>query len=64
LPLREYGASATSIERVLAYGGTSRGSVHRCFPDSILAILAVAVAAEADDDAAGCPKSAAHAWPR
>ncbi|MDX3226629.1 TetR family transcriptional regulator [Streptomyces sp. ME19-01-6] len=30
--LREYGASATSIDRVLAHGGAPRGSVYHHFP--------------------------------
>jgi AcrR family transcriptional regulator len=30
--LREYGANATSIERVLAHSGAPRGSVYHYFP--------------------------------
>ncbi|MET9789727.1 TetR family transcriptional regulator [Streptomyces canus] len=30
--LREYGASATSVDRVLAHSGAPRGSVYHHFP--------------------------------
>jgi AcrR family transcriptional regulator len=40
---REYGASATSIERVLAHSGTSRGSVYHYFPDGRTRLIREAV---------------------
>jgi AcrR family transcriptional regulator len=43
LPLREYGASATSIDRVLAHSGTLRGSVYHHFPDGRTQLIREAV---------------------
>ena len=41
--LREYGASATSIDRVLLHSGASRGSVYHYFPDGRSQLLGEAV---------------------
>jgi AcrR family transcriptional regulator len=44
LLLREYGASATSIDRVLAHSGAPRGSVYHHFPDGRAQLIEEAVA--------------------
>ena len=41
--LREYGASATSIDRVLLHSGASRGSVYHYFPDGRSQLVGEAV---------------------
>ena len=41
--LREYGASATSIDRVLLHSGASRGSVYHYFPDGRSQLIGEAV---------------------
>jgi AcrR family transcriptional regulator len=41
--LREYGASATSIDRVLLHSGASRGSVYHYFPDGRSQLISEAV---------------------
>lgn len=41
--LREYGTSATSIDRVLLHSGASRGSVYHYFPDGRSQLIAEAV---------------------
>ncbi|MFF8786279.1 TetR/AcrR family transcriptional regulator [Streptomyces sp. NPDC015125] len=43
--LREYGAGATSIDRVLAHSGAPRGSVHHHFPGGRAQLIGEAVAA-------------------
>ncbi|WP_239135138.1 TetR/AcrR family transcriptional regulator [Streptomyces sp. SID12488] len=46
--LREYGASATSIDRVLAYSGAPRGSVYHHFPGGRTQLIDEAVALSGD----------------
>jgi AcrR family transcriptional regulator len=46
--LREYGASATSIDRVLAHSGAPRGSVYHHFPDGRAQLIDEAVALAGD----------------
>ncbi|MCX4703988.1 TetR family transcriptional regulator C-terminal domain-containing protein [Streptomyces sp. NBC_01352] len=46
--LREYGASATSIDRVLAYSGAPRGSVDHHFPGGRTELIDEAVALAGD----------------
>ncbi|MER5550676.1 TetR/AcrR family transcriptional regulator [Streptomyces sp. NPDC002793] len=46
--LREYGASATSIDRVLAHSGAPRGSVYHHFPGGRAQLIDEAVALAAD----------------
>ncbi|MFC9842404.1 hypothetical protein [Streptomyces sp. NPDC127595] len=46
--LRESGASATSIDRVLAHSGTPRGSVHHSFSGGRTHLIAEAVARVGD----------------
>ncbi|MER7564049.1 TetR/AcrR family transcriptional regulator [Streptomyces sp. NPDC097941] len=46
--LREYGASATSIDRVLARSGAPRGSVYYHFPDGRAQLIDEAVALAGD----------------
>ena len=41
--LREYGTSATSIDRVLLHSGASRGSVYHYFPDGRSQLIGEAV---------------------
>ena len=41
--LREFGASATSIDRVLLHSGASRGSVYHYFPDGRSQLIGEAV---------------------
>jgi AcrR family transcriptional regulator len=41
--LREYGASATSIDRVVLHSGASRGSVYHYFPDGRSQLISEAV---------------------
>ena len=41
--LREYGASATSIDRVLLHSGASRGSVYHYFPEGRAQLVGEAV---------------------
>jgi AcrR family transcriptional regulator len=41
--LREYGASATSIDRVLLHSGASRGSVYHYFPEGRSQLIGEAV---------------------
>jgi AcrR family transcriptional regulator len=58
--LREYGASATSIDRVLAHSGAPRGSFYHHFPGGRAQLIGEAVAV-AGDFIAGLIKSAAQA---
>ncbi|MGD1223158.1 TetR/AcrR family transcriptional regulator [Streptomyces krungchingensis] len=58
--LREYGASATSIDRVLAHSGAPRGSVYHHFPGGRTQLIDEAVAL-AGDIVSGLLDSAAHA---
>ncbi|WP_220141510.1 TetR/AcrR family transcriptional regulator [Streptomyces sp. KM273126] len=46
--LREYGASATSIDRVLAHSGAPRGSVYHHFPGGRAQLIEEAVALAGD----------------
>lgn len=46
--LREYGASATSIDRVLAHSGAPRGSVYHHFPGGRTQLIDEAVALAGD----------------
>nr|WP_270891904.1 helix-turn-helix domain-containing protein [Streptomyces sp. DHE17-7] len=46
--LREYGASATSIDRVLAHSGAPRGSVYHHFPGGRAQLIDEAVALAGD----------------
>ncbi|MEU1124545.1 TetR/AcrR family transcriptional regulator [Streptomyces sp. NPDC005899] len=46
--LREYGASATSIDRVLAHSGAPRGSVYHHFPGGRVQLIDEAVALAGD----------------
>jgi AcrR family transcriptional regulator len=46
--LREYGASATSIDRVLAHSGAPRGSVYHHFPNGRSQLIEEAVAFAGD----------------
>ncbi|MET7642054.1 TetR/AcrR family transcriptional regulator [Streptomyces sp. NPDC005426] len=46
--LREYGASATSIDRVLAHSGAPRGSVYHYFPGGRTQLIDEAVALAGD----------------
>ncbi|MCX5321934.1 TetR/AcrR family transcriptional regulator [Streptomyces sp. NBC_00120] len=46
--LREYGASATSIDRVLAHSGAPRGSVYHHFPSGRTQLIDEAVALAGD----------------
>ncbi|MFD6275082.1 TetR/AcrR family transcriptional regulator [Streptomyces sp. NPDC060209] len=46
--LREYGASATSIDRVLAHSGAPRGSVYHHFPGGRTQLIEEAVALAGD----------------
>lgn len=46
--LREYGASATSIDRVLAHSGAPRGSVYHHFPGGRTQLVEEAVALAGD----------------
>ncbi|ONI80797.1 hypothetical protein ALI22I_42400 [Saccharothrix sp. ALI-22-I] len=45
--LREYGAAATSIDRVLAHSGAPRGSVYHHFPGGRAQLIDEAVALDA-----------------
>jgi len=47
-PLREYGASATNIDRVLAHSGAPRGSVYHHFPGGRTQLIDEAVALAGD----------------
>ncbi|MFD9003736.1 TetR/AcrR family transcriptional regulator [Streptomyces sp. NPDC059582] len=58
--LREYGASATSIDRVLAHSGAPRGSVYHHFPSGRTQLIDEAVAL-AGDFVAGLIDSAMQA---
>lgn len=58
--LREYGASATSIDRVLAHSGAPRGSVYHHFPGGRTQLIEEAVAL-AGDFVAGLIEAAARA---
>jgi AcrR family transcriptional regulator len=58
--LREYGAGATSIDRVLAHSGAPRGSVYHHFPGGRAQLIDEAVAL-AGDDIAGHNDAAAQA---
>ncbi|MFJ7075469.1 TetR/AcrR family transcriptional regulator [Streptomyces sp. NPDC098781] len=58
--LREYGASATSIDRVLAHSGAPRGSVYHHFPRGRTQLIEEAVAL-AGDFVAGVIEAAAQA---
>lgn len=58
--LREHGASATSIDRVLAHSGAPRGSVYYYFPDGRAQLIDEAVAL-AGDVIAGLIETAARA---
>ncbi len=46
--LREYGASATSVDRVLAHSGAPRGSVYHHFPGGRTQLIGEAVASVGD----------------
>nr|WP_189952012.1 TetR/AcrR family transcriptional regulator [Streptomyces roseolus] len=46
--LREYGASATSVDRVLAHSGAPRGSVYHHFPGGRAQLIDEAVASAGD----------------
>jgi AcrR family transcriptional regulator len=58
--LREHGASATSIDRVLAHSGAPRGSVYHHFPGGRAQLIDEAVAL-AGDFVAGLIETAAQA---
>ncbi|MFF0286728.1 TetR/AcrR family transcriptional regulator [Streptomyces sp. NPDC005262] len=58
--LREYGASATSIDRVLAHSGAPRGSVYHHFPGGRAQLIDEAVAL-AGDFVAGLIETATRA---
>jgi AcrR family transcriptional regulator len=58
--LREYGASATSIDQVLAHSGAPRGSVYHHFPGGRTQLIDEAVAL-AGDFIAGLIDAAMHA---
>jgi AcrR family transcriptional regulator len=58
--LREYGATATSIDRVLAHSGAPRGSVYHHFPAGRAQLIDEAVAL-AGDFVAGMIETAARA---
>jgi AcrR family transcriptional regulator len=58
--LREYGAGATSIDRVLAHSGAPRGSVYHHFPGGRTQLIEEAVAL-AGDFVAGLIEAAARA---
>ncbi len=60
LLLREYGAAATSIDRVLAHSGAPRGSVYHHFPAGRAQLIDEAVAF-AGDFVAGMIETAARA---
>lgn len=47
-PLREYGASATGIDRILAHSGATRGSVYHHFPGGRAQLIDDAVAPAGD----------------
>lgn len=47
-PLREYGASATGIDRILAHSGAPRGSVNHHFPGGRAQLIDDAVASAGD----------------
>src|SRR5688572_25165035 len=58
--LREYGAAATSIDRVLAHSGAPRGSVYHHFPGGRAQLIDEAVAL-AGDFVVGMIEAAAQA---